>query len=124
VNRWPQLPLFSTCFASSFLGSSANTLASQANWFSEPPQKSPEKHFRKTLSANFFGLRFKLNSDSVCGNWDKNRPIIEVTALSWVHGMGEELRAGGRSASGDTRRDEPEFGMGRVTGISLPGYCL
>jgi hypothetical protein len=88
-----------------------------------PPQKSPKKHFRKTLSANFFGLRFKLNSDSVCGNWDKNRPIIEVTALSWVHGMGEELRAGGRSASGDTRRDEPEFGMGRVTGISLPGYC-
>ena len=43
--------------------------------------------------------------------------------VSWVDGMGEELRAGGRSASVDTRRDEPEFGMGRVTGISLPGYC-
>jgi hypothetical protein len=41
--------------------------------------------------------------------------------------MGEELRAGGRSAaqsaSDGARRDEPEFGVGRVTGISLPGYC-
>jgi hypothetical protein len=37
--------------------------------------------------------------------------------------MGEELRACGwsaaQSASSGTRRDEPEFGMGRVTGISL-----
>jgi hypothetical protein len=58
-------------------------------------------------------------------------PVPEVTGFLGFHGMGEELRegdrrvstglrVGGRSASGDTRRDEPEFGVGRVTGPSLP----
>jgi len=60
VNGCPQLPLFSTCFANSFLGFSANTLSVAGKLVFRPPQKAPKKHFRKTLSANFFGLRFKL----------------------------------------------------------------
>jgi hypothetical protein len=60
VNRCPQLPLFSTCFANSFLGFSVNTLTVAGELVFGPPQKSLKKHFRKTLGANFFGLRFKL----------------------------------------------------------------
>ena len=78
-----------------------------------------------------FWTTLQAHSDSVCVSWDKNGPIPEVTGFLGFHGMGEELRegdrrvstglrVGGRSASGDTRRDEPEFGMGRVTRISLP----
>src|SRR5258708_19302667 len=47
VNRCPQLPLFSTCFANSFLGFSANTLTVAGELVFGPPQKSLKKHFRR-----------------------------------------------------------------------------
>src|SRR5258707_13814179 len=96
VNRCPQLPLFSTCFANSFLGFSANTLTVAGELVFGPPQKSLKKHFRKTLGANFFGLRFKLIQTAFAAVGTRTGPVPEVTGFLGFHGMGEELREGDR----------------------------
>src|SRR5260221_7964713 len=61
-----------------------------------PPQKSLKKHFRKTLGANFFGLRFKLIQTAFAAVGTRTGPVPEVTGFLGFHGMGEELREGDR----------------------------
>src|SRR5260221_14205834 len=71
--------------------------------------------------CQFFWTTLQAHSDSVCSSWDKNGPIPEVTGFlgSWHGRRPTSLRSVcPQSASGGTRRDEPEFGVGRVTGIS------